>query len=216
MAWLAAEGQADLRDLGLPQSRRQIWADVRSGAVACLAALLPILLLNYVLTLVFRPEQIHPLIDQLQQDGSPAMLLVGIVSAVLAAPLFEEFVFRVLLQGWLERVEDKRLDFLATERVTVPVEDYPDQAFIELIETADPTADEFNRRGRGRRVIIAIALVMAVRLAGLAAVNVAAQSIALTPLIYLNVLLPIVIGGVVLLRERRTSGGFFSLLVGAR
>ena len=85
-----------------------------------------------------------------------------------------------------------------------------------LIALALLLTGEFNRRGRGRRVIIAIALVMAVRLAGLAAVNVAAQTIALTPLIYLNVLLPIAIGGVVLLRERRTSGGFFSLLVGAR
>jgi membrane protease YdiL (CAAX protease family) len=64
------------------------------------------------------------------------------VSAVLAAPLFEEFIFRVLLQGWLERVEDRRLGFLATERVTVPVEDYPDQAPLEVIETADPAAEE--------------------------------------------------------------------------
>ena len=120
MAWLAAVRQADHRDLGLPLSQRQFWRDARCGVVACMAALLPILLLNFVLTNIFQPEKIHPLIDRMQKDGSPAMLFFCIVSAVLAAPLFEEFTFRVLLQGWLERVEDKRLDFHATERQTVP------------------------------------------------------------------------------------------------
>ena len=50
----------------------------------------------------------HPLIKQMQSNGSLELLLVGIVTAVFAAPLFEEFVFRVLLQGWLERLEDVR------------------------------------------------------------------------------------------------------------
>ncbi len=142
MAWLAAVRQADHRDLGLPRSHRQFWRDVRSGAIACLAALMPILLLNYVLTFIFQPEQSHPLIEQLQKDGSPAMLLVGIVSAVLAAPLFEEFTFRVLLQGWLERVEDKWLEFHATERQTDPVVEDPERFSAEPREIVEPIADE--------------------------------------------------------------------------
>ncbi len=142
MAWLAAVRQADHRDLGLPLSQRQFWRDARSGVVACMAALLPILLLNFVLTKIFQPEQIHPLIDQLQKDGSPAMLLVGIVSAVLAAPLFEEFTFRVLLQGWLEQVEDKRLDFHATERRTVPVAEDPERFSAEPSEIVEPIVVE--------------------------------------------------------------------------
>ncbi len=142
MAWLVADRQATPRDLGLPRSRRQFWQDVGYGTVACLAALLPILLLNYVLTVIFQPQQVHPLIDQLQNDGSSAMLLAGIVSAVLAAPLFEEFTFRVLLQGWLERVEDKRLSFHATERPIVPIVDYPEQSSAEPCEIVEPIADE--------------------------------------------------------------------------
>lgn len=123
MAWLASERRADSRDLGLPQTSAQFWQDVRYGCIACLAALLPILLINYFLNIIFQPDQMHPLIEQLQNNGSTEMLLVGIVSAVLAAPLFEEFTFRMLLQGWLERLEDERLDFQATEREpTVPVE----------------------------------------------------------------------------------------------
>jgi len=137
MAWLVVDRQADIRDLGLPLSRHQLSLDVCRGVVACLAALLPTLLLNYVLTVlltqVFQIDQVHPLIDQLQNEGTTAMLYVGIVSAVVAAPLFEEFTFRVLLQGWLERVEDERIDFRATERQPDPAQ--------EDLEGRDPPSE---------------------------------------------------------------------------
>ena len=142
MAWLIADRRANPHDLGLPENLRQFWEDARSGTIACLAALAPIFLLNYVLTMILRPEEIHPLIDQLQNNGSRAMLLVGFLSAVLAAPLFEEFTFRVLLQGWLERLEDERLDFRATERPTTPIVDYPDQIPEGPHEIDESIADE--------------------------------------------------------------------------
>jgi len=137
MAWLVVDRQADVRDLGLPLSRHQLSLDICRGVVACLAALLPTLLLNYVLTVlltqVFQIDQVHPLIDQLQNNGTTAMLYVGIVSAVVAAPLFEEFTFRVLLQGWLERVEDERVGFRATERQTDPA--------LEELESGEPPVE---------------------------------------------------------------------------
>ena len=46
----------------------------------------------------------HPLVRLLRQSPDPAMLVLCCLSAVVVAPLFEEFVFRVLLQGWLEKV----------------------------------------------------------------------------------------------------------------
>jgi membrane protease YdiL (CAAX protease family) len=42
---------------------------------------------------------------QLLSSGSPWMLLICLVSAVLVAPIYEEFFFRILLQGWLESAE---------------------------------------------------------------------------------------------------------------
>jgi membrane protease YdiL (CAAX protease family) len=142
MAWLLASRQANSRDIGLPRNHRQFWADVSHGVVGCLAALLPIMLVNYVLTIIFRPEEIHPLIDQLQNNGSTLMLLVGAVSAVIAAPLFEEFVFRVLLQGWLESVEDERLGFHATERVVAPILDYPEPRPAEPSQIDEAVVEE--------------------------------------------------------------------------
>jgi membrane protease YdiL (CAAX protease family) len=130
MGWLLADRKADWLDLGLPTDKTQFWRDVRSGVTACLAALLPVYLINLVLVTTFHSVQQHPLVEELLKYHSPGLMLVGFLSAVVTAPLFEEFTFRVLLQGWLERLEDERLGYAATLRAPVEVID----------ETAD--ADE--------------------------------------------------------------------------
>jgi len=66
------------------------------------------------------------------------MLLLGFAMAVIAAPLFEEFTFRGLLQGWLERHEDEILGFAATERQ--PHESLPETG----IANESNDAHEFN------------------------------------------------------------------------
>ena len=48
-------------------------------------------------------ETSHAIV-QLFRGGNPWMILLCVVSAVVVAPIVEEFLFRVLLQGWLERV----------------------------------------------------------------------------------------------------------------
>lgn len=49
----------------------------------------------------------HPTIVLLRQDGSPLTWLLCVVTVVLIAPLAEEFLFRLLLQGWLEAAESR-------------------------------------------------------------------------------------------------------------
>jgi membrane protease YdiL (CAAX protease family) len=53
----------------------------------------------------------HPIIEVLARERTPLLYLLTGLSAVLVAPLAEEFFFRVLLQGWLEA---------ATARTTSP------------------------------------------------------------------------------------------------
>ncbi len=118
MAWLAAIRGADARDLGLPANRQQLVQDVGIGTVACLASLLPIYLVLYGLYIALQPEQQHPLIEQLLEYHTPGMILVGFVTAVVVAPLSEEFSFRLLLQGWLERYEDERIGYRGSLRET--------------------------------------------------------------------------------------------------
>jgi membrane protease YdiL (CAAX protease family) len=111
--WIQHAFGATPHDLGLPTSGAQLVADVRLGIVAALAALLPIYALQLTLITVLQIDTPHPLVEQIQQHNSPAMLLLGLAMAVVAAPLFEEFVFRGLLQGWLERAEDTALGYPA-------------------------------------------------------------------------------------------------------
>jgi membrane protease YdiL (CAAX protease family) len=48
-----------------------------------------------------KPELAHPA-EQVLRRGTPCEKAVTVVMTVIIAPLFEEFLFRVLLQGWLE------------------------------------------------------------------------------------------------------------------
>jgi len=109
MVWLVAFFRADAHDLGLPTSGKQLSADIGLGVFATIASLLPIYAVQLTLVTVFESTTPHPLVEQLQKHQSPQMLLLGFLMAVVAAPLFEEFLFRQLLQGWLERHEDERL-----------------------------------------------------------------------------------------------------------
>jgi len=47
----------------------------------------------------------HPLVDLITADPGPVTWLLCILVAVVVAPLVEEFMYRVVLQGWLEAEE---------------------------------------------------------------------------------------------------------------
>jgi lipopolysaccharide export system permease protein len=69
---------------------------------------------------------------------------------------------------------------------------------------------EFNRRGQTKRILIAIGLAVAVEALELGLFNLAAKSPTVIPLMYLNALLPIVIGLYVLLRDPRLRMPFLT------
>lgn len=92
-------------DLGLPASWPQFFADVRLGATMWAAALVPIYAIMLVLNFVLEPTGGHPLVERLVEHHSFGMMAAAAFTAVIAAPLYEEAAFRLVLQGWLERVE---------------------------------------------------------------------------------------------------------------
>lgn len=80
----------------------QIPTQLRDGALGFLLALVPVILL-LVATHPFRSEEtLHPLLQLLR--SAPGVVAIGWVflSAIVVAPLFEELLYRVLLQSWLE------------------------------------------------------------------------------------------------------------------
>jgi membrane protease YdiL (CAAX protease family) len=60
--------------------------------------------IQYVFVYVFGIESHHPLIELLKEDSTGKLFGIVTLLAVVVAPISEEYFFRVLLQGWLERI----------------------------------------------------------------------------------------------------------------
>ncbi|MDG2207879.1 MAG: CPBP family intramembrane metalloprotease, partial [Pirellulales bacterium] len=64
-------------------------------------------ILNFILKqayeLVVEEEAAHPIEKMMLSNPSTGVLFWAFCTAVIAAPLVEEFLFRVILQGWLEK-----------------------------------------------------------------------------------------------------------------
>lgn len=112
----AATG-AGPRDFGLPSSGAQLLGDVRLGLVAALLAMLPVYAVQIVFVNLTGVNESHELLETLMVNPTPEFLFIAFLNAVLIAPLLEEFLFRGLFQGWLEKVEDALLGWntLATK-----------------------------------------------------------------------------------------------------
>ncbi len=85
-------------DLGLVFQRN----DIKLGAFAFAMMAVPMFAIQGFLA-QFTDAQ-HPLIESLLEDSETSFFLVGGFAAVIVAPIVEEFLFRVFLQGWLENL----------------------------------------------------------------------------------------------------------------
>lgn len=89
-------------DLGLLPTR--IAHDIVVGWSAFLLVGPIVYAVQAVLVTAFKYESRHPLIELVQQDDSRTLFAIVAFMAVVVAPVSEEYFFRVLLQGWLEKV----------------------------------------------------------------------------------------------------------------
>ena len=79
---------------------RKLPKQIFLGIVFAAAFAPPIYVVMAVLTNLLDQEYKHPLIEMIGKD--PTMLLFAVWSAVIVAPITEEFAFRVMIQGFLE------------------------------------------------------------------------------------------------------------------
>ena len=120
---------ANTRDIGLPANTRQFLKDIAIGVVAGIAALGPVHVVQAVLAHLMEPgqESQHPLVKMVQEGGADTLVLIlASIAAVVVAPICEELVFRLLLQGWLEKREDTRLSWRTPEAVESVVDQTSD------------------------------------------------------------------------------------------
>jgi len=138
---LAVTTHATRSDVGLPTSSVVAWArDVVIGIVACLAALIPVGIVNIVARYFFdmSDEQTkHQLVEMLTETepGMGVMVLATFV-AVVVAPICEEITFRLLLQGWLEKWEDERIGW----RVSSDLQAMPKESVDTTVDVASASA----------------------------------------------------------------------------
>ncbi len=78
--------------------------DVLWGLGAFVLVVPPLFLIQLVLSFWF--TGVHPIVELLQNDPSPSTVGWAFLAAVVIAPVVEELLFRVLLQGGLERLNE--------------------------------------------------------------------------------------------------------------
>lgn len=86
---------------------QHLQADVVLGLKA-FALIMPPVMGLHAAVLHFFPSPKHPLLENLLVSPSLGLYGAALFGAVLIAPLVEEWAFRVLLQGWLEKVAARR------------------------------------------------------------------------------------------------------------
>ena len=91
--------------------RNRLSDDLALGARWFAMLIVPVVIIQLILTRWMPTE--HPLIEMLRESGDVTFLPVATFAAVISAPIFEEVFFRLLLQGWLEKLQ------MTTERIRV-------------------------------------------------------------------------------------------------
>jgi membrane protease YdiL (CAAX protease family) len=88
------------QDLGWVRKRWR--SDLKLGVVAFVMLAPPVYALQILLTQFF--ESKHPLIEAIKDNATLPLVVASGAVAVIAAPIVEEYLLRVLLQGWLEKL----------------------------------------------------------------------------------------------------------------
>ena len=105
ITFLRIDLRASLADLGFQFDKMK--NDVWLGLIAFTATAPVIYFLQFVLKLIYNQfadeEAAHPIEKMLHENSSGSVVFWAIFAAVIAAPIVEEFLFRGILQGWLEK-----------------------------------------------------------------------------------------------------------------
>lgn len=83
---------------------------VSLGLLAFVASIGPVMMAQLGLSQVIEmPESTHALLELVKEKKSPDIVFWVGAAAVVAAPLLEELIYRVVLQGWLRSVLDRNI-----------------------------------------------------------------------------------------------------------
>ena len=105
ITFLRVDLTASLSDLGFRANK--VKTDLCIGLIAFVSIAPAIYFLQFILKWSYNQfaeeEAAHPIEKLVNENGSSGVIFWAIFAAVIAAPIVEEFLFRAILQGWLEK-----------------------------------------------------------------------------------------------------------------
>lgn len=140
---------------------------LRNGLATVTAAWLPVFAALWLTLPLRTPDRQHAVLQLLGAEPSFEIYAWAVVSAVVVAPLFEELVFRVILQTWLEQHAGKAALPVAAV-LFAAVHRFPDS--LAIVPLALILGDAYLRRRSYWEIVTAHGLFNAVML-GLDAVS---------------------------------------------
>lgn len=99
--WIMVRYSVPASHVGFTSNISQV---AKIGVIGGIAILPFIYLGNALVSLGSGVEYDHPLFEAMGKDGSPVNFLLAVFAAAVVAPLAEEFLFRGILQGWLQSI----------------------------------------------------------------------------------------------------------------
>jgi len=138
---IALRTGASPRDFGW--SPRDFAADLRTGLAGLVMLAPPVYALQALLVRYWQPSA-HPLIEMFKGAPNHGFFVLLFITAAIVAPLFEELIFRVILQGFLERAfsHDGPLHELLWDRPHPRPEPVLPAALVEPLEALAELAGE--------------------------------------------------------------------------
>jgi membrane protease YdiL (CAAX protease family) len=125
---LRITSRSPLRNLGL--SFDKWWIQATVGVIAFLA-IEPVLMATQIgMTRIWESNP-HPLLKMIRDEFSPGVPQLAILLAVVVAPLWEEMLFRGVIQSWMVSRYQRR----PRERAIVPLENSPAETASEFEPT---------------------------------------------------------------------------------
>ncbi len=89
------------RDFGIATG--ELLADLKLGMIGFVMLAPPVYAIQGVLVYFWQPSK-HPLMEMFKSSPDASFFAVLLLAAAVVAPIFEELIFRVLLQGFLEKL----------------------------------------------------------------------------------------------------------------
>lgn len=128
---LTARSWVDLVKLGFRTDH--LGKQLQDGAWGFLAAVLPVSLVLVASSPLRNEESTHPYLRLLEQTGIGPELGLIALTAVVAAPLMEELLFRVVLQTWLNEFLPGRTAIVSTALLFAVIHGFPDSLAIFIL-----------------------------------------------------------------------------------